>query len=292
MMKMKRNLHALTLIVMLLLMMGTVAQAVSIEETHEVITLWPEGNMPTTTVYTEANGSRYFDPPGFQPNMVYFPAAEGMEIRGAVLLCAGGAFAFRGNEGDSYPTAKHFNALGYQCFVVNYRLQPYTMQEGALDLARAVRYVRSNADVYGINEEDIAVIGFSAGGILCGELALNFDGLVNGTALDASYVPDELDSVPADVGAVGMVYSFYGRLSVASTDVAKFAASDLPPTRFVYGSEEVFRSQIEACADAVAQAGVVVASQMLDGLHHGFGAADGQWVRDFDSWLTEVWAES
>lgn len=37
------------------------------------------------------------------------------------------------------------------------------MQEGALDLARAVRYVRENASQYGINENNIAIIGFSAG---------------------------------------------------------------------------------------------------------------------------------
>lgn len=273
---------------LMLILLSVISQAALATGGEEMIYLWPEGNMPTTTVYTE-NNSQYFDPPEFRPNMVYFPAAEGTDIKGAVLLCAGGAFAFRGNEGDSYPTAAYFNRLGYQCFVVNYRLQPYTMQEGALDLARAVRYVRSNADVYGINEANIAVIGFSAGGILCGELALNFDGLVDGTALDATYVPDDLDAISADVGAVGMVYSFYGRLSVASTDVEKFAASDLPPTRFVYGSEEIFRGQIENCAEAVAQADVVVTSQMLDGLYHGFGAADGQWIRDFDEWLAEVW---
>lgn len=75
-------------------------------------------------------------------------------------------------------------------FVVNYRLRPYTQEEGALDLARAVRFVRKNAEVYGIDENDIAVMGFSAGGILAGEMLLNFDGLVNGTALDENYAPD------------------------------------------------------------------------------------------------------
>jgi acetyl esterase/lipase len=53
--------------------------------------------------------------------------------------------------------------------VVNYRLRPYSMQEGAVDLGRAVRYVRNHAQEYGIEEKDIAVIGFSAGGILWGE---------------------------------------------------------------------------------------------------------------------------
>lgn len=80
--------------------------------------------------------------------------------------------------------AEELSKLGYQSFVVNYRLSPYTQEEGALDLARAVRFVRKNADVYGIDEKDIAVMGFSAGGILAGEMLLNFDGTVNGTVLD------------------------------------------------------------------------------------------------------------
>ena len=49
-------------------------------------------------------------------------------------------------------------------------------------------------------------MGFSAGGILCGEMLLNFDSLVNGTTLDSSYVPDALDQVSADGAACGMIY--------------------------------------------------------------------------------------
>ena len=67
-------------------------------------------------------------------------------------------------------------------------------------------------------------MGFSAGGILCGDEALNFDELVNGTALASDYRPDALDEVSANVCTIGMIYAFYGRLSVASTDVEKFRA--------------------------------------------------------------------
>ena len=150
------------------------------------------------------------------------------------------------------------------------------MQEGALDLARAVRYVRSHAEDLGIEEKDIAVMGFSAGGILCGELLLNFDGTINGTAIDPDYVPDELDKISADASAVGMIYSFYGRLSVASTDVEKFKASDLPPSYFLYGTRDPFVDQFEACVNALQQAGVPVESHALQGMPHGFGAGDGQ----------------
>ncbi len=256
-------------------------------EVPQRIYLWEEGNVPTSTEYTE-NNSGYFDPPDFHPNMVYFPAKQGVEVKGAVLVCAGGAFQFRSSEIEGTPVAEHLSELGYQSFVVNYRLRPYTMQEGALDLARAVRYVRSHAADLGIEKNDIAVVGFSAGGILGGELVLNFDGTINGTAIDPDYVPDELDRISADVSAVGMIYSFYGRLSVASTDVEKFRASDLPPTYFLYGTRDPFVSQFEACVSALQQAGVPVESHALQGMPHGFGAGDGQWILDFDKWLSGI----
>lgn len=57
---------------------------------------------------------------------------------------------------------------GYQTFIVDYRLSPYSQEEGALDVTRAVRFVRKNADAYGIEPDHIAVMGFSAGGIQAG----------------------------------------------------------------------------------------------------------------------------
>lgn len=251
------------------------------------IYLWEEGNVPTTTEYTD-NNAGYFDPPDFLPNMVYFPVKPGAAVKGAVLISSGGAFQFRGNEHEGIPVAEQLSELGYQSFVVNYRLRPYTMQEGALDLARAVRYVRSHAMKLGIDEKDIAIVGFSAGGILGGELLLNFDGLVDRSAIDPSYVPDELDRISANASAAGMIYSFYGRLSVASTDVEKFKASDLPPTYFLYGTRDPFVSQFEACVKALQQAGVSVESHALPDWPHGFGAADGNWILDFDRWLAGI----
>jgi acetyl esterase/lipase len=254
---------------------------------QNLIYLWEKGNIPTTTVYTENPNSSYFDPPVFRPHMMYFPASQDVAIKGAVLICPGGAFQFH-SDSEGAPVAKAFSELGYQSFVVNYRLRPYSMQEGALDLGRAVRYVRQHAKDYGIEELDIAVIGFSAGGILWGELLLNFDGTVNGTSIDPDYVPDELDQVSADASAVGMIYSFYGRLSVASTDVEKFMNSDLPPAFFAYGTRVPFVGEFEECIEALRQAGVPVEDHVLQGWPHGFGVGDGQWIKDFDHWVTNI----
>lgn len=265
---------------------STVLSATADAKNQQTLYLWEEGNVPATTDYTANNGS-YFDEPDFLPYLVTFPVPEGTKIKGAVLICAGGAFQFRSDENEGTPVAEELSKLGYQSFVVNYRLRPYTQEEGALDLARAVRFVRKNADVYGFDEKNIAVMGFSAGGILAGEMLLNYDGTVNGTVLDSDYVPDELDVISADAAADGMIYSFYGRLSVASKDVEKFAASDLPPTYFAYGTRDPFVSEFESCIEALEEAGVSVETNVLDGRPHGFGYREG-WIPDYDRFLTEV----
>lgn len=267
----------------------TVAHATVDPTASQTFYLWEEGNMPAVTDADLAAQSA--DGPGFRPNVETFPVPEGTPVKGAVLINAGGAFQYRSNEMEGWAVAEALRALGYQCFVVNYRLSPSTQEEGALDLARAVRFVRAHAQDYGFDEQDIAVMGFSAGGILAGEMLLNYDGLVNGTALDEGYVPDELDQVSADAAACGMIYAFYGRLSVASTDVEKFASSDLPPTYFRYGSRDLFVDEFEKCVAALEQAGVTVESHVMEDWPHGFGA-DGEWEGDFDRFLTEVFSQN
>ena len=211
----------------------------------QVLYLWEEGNVPAQTEFTE-NMTGYYDSYDFRPYVTAIPVREGTPVKGAVVLLAGGAFQLRGNYTDTLPTAAHLRELGFQTFIVDYRLRPYTQQEGALDVARAVRFIRKNADAYGIDPDDIAVMGYSAGGIQAGEFFLNFDGEVNGTALDPDYVPDELDAIPANASAAGMIYSFYGRLSVASMDAQALKAGDPPPTFYCYGTEDPFYSQFEA----------------------------------------------
>lgn len=194
----------------------------------QALYLWEKEKMPTITSFT-SHMQNYFDDFDFRPYITIIPVEKDVKVKGAVVLLAGGAFQFRGNYGDSLPTAAHLRELGYQTFIVDYRLTPYTMQEGALDVARAVRFIRKNANFYQIEPDCIAVMGYSAGGIQAGEFLLNYDEDVDGSVLDTSYVPDELDHEKAYVSACGMIYSFYGRLSVASLDKNKLLKGNLPP---------------------------------------------------------------
>ena len=266
----------------------TVRNTVPDPSNIQVLYLWEEDNVPARTKFT-ADMTGYFDEYDFRPYVTAIPIREGVQPKGAVVLMAGGAYQFRGNYTDSLPTAAALRELGFQTFIVDYRLSPYTQEEGALDVARAVRFVRRNADAYGIDPDNIAVMGFSAGGIQAGEFLMHYDENVNGTALDSSYVPDELDAVPAHASAAGMIYSFYGRLSVGNMDTDRLSEGNLPPTFYVYGTEDPFYRQFQQQYDVIKGMGIPTGRIVLSGWPHGFGS-DGGWVKDYAAWLADSFA--
>ncbi len=184
--------------------------------------------------------------------------------------------------------------MGYQCFVVNYRISPYTMQESATDLQRAIRYIRAHADDYGISPEDIALVGFSAGGILNGEVLLNWRNLANASALVPDYEPDELDRIPVDACAIGMIYAFYGRLSVSMNDVETLREADLPPAFYCWEENDGFAGQFTQNAQAVREAGYETEVHVLQGYPHGFGTGGSPsvWGEDFDAFLSRIMQEN
>lgn len=263
--------------------------AIPTPDQRQTIMLWQDEKVPA---YNQSYQQSSWDDDDFIPFIESYPAQG--TIKGAVLICPGGAFQFRSMTPEGYNVAERLSAMGYQCFVVSYRLRPYSQEVSALDLARAVRYVRANADAYGINEKDIAVVGFSAGGILCGELLLGSDGYLLPSELDGNYIPDELDYVSAEAAAIGHIYSFYGRLSVSNNNVEELREGNLPPAFYAYGTQDPFYSQFNQNVQAVRNAGIQVESHVFDNQPHGFGAgnANSNWIPLFGEFLTDVFANN
>lgn len=253
------------------------------------VNLWYKGNVPTVT-----RNAVNSDGADFIPNMRVFTVPANVMPKGAVIICPGGAFQFRGMRVEGYYVAEMLVSMGYQCFVVSYRIAPYTMQESTADLSRAIRYVRTHAKEYRIKAKNIALVGFSAGGLLCGEVLLNWQELRNSTISDSSYCPDALDEIPVSVCAIGLIYSFYGQMGVAMNDVETLRTAHLPPTFYNWGNEDSLDWQIHQNIDAVREAGYDVETHVLEDYPHGYGTGGSAdvWIERFDTFLCRIMSDN
>jgi acetyl esterase/lipase len=95
--------------------------------------------------------------------------------RPAVLLFHGGGLVF-GDRTWMDDWAQHLAEVGYVAFSIGYRLLGEDGSDrwpAQLDDAqRAVRWVRANADDYGVDPERICAFGHSAGGLLASHLGV------------------------------------------------------------------------------------------------------------------------
>ena len=84
----------------------------------------------------------------------------------AVIVCPGGGYAGLCDTYEGVDTARYLNQFGITSIVLRYRVGRNLNATPLDDVLNAVRYVRENADKYGINPDSIGIIGFSAGGHL------------------------------------------------------------------------------------------------------------------------------
>ena len=107
--------------------------------------------------------------------------------RPAVIVVPGGGYS-NVSPREAEPVATAFMARGFHTFVLTYLCAPQGVRypEQLLELASAVDYVRKNAAEMNVNPDEIFVIGFSAGGHLTANLAIEYANVEQkaGVALD------------------------------------------------------------------------------------------------------------
>ncbi|MFC3928535.1 alpha/beta hydrolase [Streptococcus caprae] len=144
-------------------------------------------------------GMTYEDQPFLVPYIV-----EGSDK--AMLVCPGGAYLTKSMVNEGQHIAEMLNAAGISAYVLWYRTYPYRAPIMYIDAQRALRYLHYHAGEWGLNPDHIGIIGFSAGGNLAGVTSFVTRNKDYISAVDASYVPDEIDAVEARVTATGLIY--------------------------------------------------------------------------------------
>ncbi|MBU3214461.1 alpha/beta hydrolase [Clostridium estertheticum] len=111
----------------------------------------------------------------FRPSLDTY-LLKGDKLRGAVLICPGGAYAYTSLR-EAEPIAIKFNAAGFHAFVLYYSVAPNKYPQALLDLSRAMCILRENSKEWKIDVNKIAVCGFSAGGHVAASLGVYWDEL-------------------------------------------------------------------------------------------------------------------
>jgi len=102
----------------------------------------------------------------------FYPSSKTKTKRAAIMIIHGGGWR-SGNRMQHYPLAQLLADFGYVCFTPEYRLSTEALYPAAInDLKAALRWIRSNAKTYNIDDNKIAVLGFSAGGQLAALLGV------------------------------------------------------------------------------------------------------------------------
>ena len=97
----------------------------------------------------------------------------------SVIVCPGGGYAILAWDHEGTSIGEWFASKGVTAFVLKYRLPQDELFDNAeirplQDAQQSIRYIRQNADKYGVSPNKIGIMGFSAGGHLAATTSTHF----------------------------------------------------------------------------------------------------------------------
>lgn len=131
-----------------------------------------------------------------EPTLTFYPAPAENNSGTTIIVSPGGGYEILAYNLEGSEVCKRFNSHGINCVLVKYRVprrEGLTKHAAPLqDLQRAIAYTRAHATAWGIDENKIGVMGFSAGAHLSVMASNGFNQLTY-PAIDAN---DEVSTRP------------------------------------------------------------------------------------------------
>ena len=180
-----------------------------------------------------------------------------------IIVVPGGGLAKLGFQSGGVEPAQLLAAQGYAAFVLKYRLPrepnlPYKFEEHVLqDGQRAVRLVRYRAEEFGIQQNKIGMLGFSAGGEVVSITAYK-----SGTGNPRA--EDPVDRLNAKPNFQMLVYP--GPLGIPSS-----LPKDSPPAFMLIAGDDPHTSVLLNLMQRFREIGVSYESHIYTRGGHGFG---------------------
>lgn len=232
---------------------------------------------------------------------LYLPEANSKQQRPGVVFVHGGGWA-SGYRTNFTPFAIALAERGYVAATISYRLSGEALYPAAIyDTKAALRWLRSNAGKYGINPDQIAIAGGSAGGQIASlagvtagvekfdpqakksdvssdaQAIINIDGLSDFTSEAARLHEDDPRKNPSAAGAW-----FGGRYAEKTAlwheaSPTFYVSKNTPPILFLISAQERFSVGHKEMIEKMKPLNIPYQVTQLPGTPHSF------WL--FDPWL-------
>ncbi len=233
--------------------------------------------------------------------------------KAAVVICPGGSYHHLGMPHEGFASAKWFRSVGVVPFVLQYRVAYNCHHHPAMleDIEMAIKYIRENAEDYGIDINKVGAIGYSAGGHL-----VTMAGVYGGSRneLEKIGVPAEVSLRPNFVMPIYPVVtmqddichrwsrrSFLGHREYTQELKDEYSMElnipdDMVPTYILACRDDpvvIFENSVRL-EKSLAEKNIPHRFAVYEKGGHGFGMKDGwfmketHWNEDLRNWLEEM----
>lgn len=172
------------------------------------------------------------------------------------VISPGGGFYYVGSLHEGFPLAMEINRMGYNAFVLNYRVGQGDELPASLDLIAAVGFILRHAGELEVSAENYSLWGGSAGARMCSNVSYGEGGIRRSAGL-----------LHPAANVIAYTY-FAGKPDFAPDDPAAY---------LVVGTEDwiVPWREVRQRADDMEAAGIDVDCHILKHTQHGFGVGKG-----------------
>jgi acetyl esterase/lipase len=228
----------------------------------------------------------------------------------AVIICPGGAYTILAFDLEGTKIATEMNKWGITAFVLKYRLPDNsTMVDKSMaplqDAQQAIQLVRKNAAQWGINKNEIGIMGFSAGGHLASTAATHFNFKANAANTDTTSVrPDFAVLVYPVISFDSTITHKFSRSTLAGEKISPeqilFFSNELqvtkntPPVFLVHAADDdgvVIENSIRFYQACIKNK-VPAAMHLYPKGGHGFGinntTTNDKWMDRLKNWLMRL----
>ena len=230
--------------------------------------------------------------------LVHFAAEEKAPF---VIVCAGGGYLGCASMIEAYPTCCHLNQQGYHAFVLNYRCGVNAAAPNPLDdMACAVSYIMEHAQELGVETQNYAIAGFSAGGHLAacfGTEAVGWKkyGLPRPAVCFLAYPVITMGEKSHDSSR----QMFLGEENIKNTELIKQYSAEKQvtedyPATFIWQCDRDNTVPIENSqyfVNALKECHVLYKYETFDSDFHGWGAGDGSLAEGWIERAVKFWEE-